>query len=143
MTCEGYLLYHDTIDAHVLVAPGEVEYVHPAESKTQHQEAEVLIPPKQVEPSGDQEEDTLQKTISGSTVITINMTAEEFYCAVHLPQTIYLQSVVEKPIFSQKKHNAYRKYITNLPMFGHKHAFYLFLRLSTLWIQTEYIKSMK
>ena len=38
-----YLLYHDAVDAHVYVAPGEVEQVHPAESETQHVEAEVLL----------------------------------------------------------------------------------------------------
>ena len=52
-----YLLYHDTIDAHVSVSPGEVEQVHPAESETQHQEAEVLLLSTQIQRGGDQEED--------------------------------------------------------------------------------------
>lgn len=60
--CGLYLLYHDAVDAHVFVASGEVEHVHPAESKTQHQQAEVLPPPEQVQPGGGQEQGALHKT---------------------------------------------------------------------------------
>ena len=45
------LLYHDAVDAHMSVAPGEVEQIHPAESETQHQEAEVLLMPTQIQSS--------------------------------------------------------------------------------------------
>lgn len=43
------LLDHDAVDAHVFVAPGEVEQVDPAESQTHHQEAQILLPPRQVQ----------------------------------------------------------------------------------------------
>lgn len=63
-----YLLDHDAVDAHVSVAPGEVEHVHPAESETQHQEAEVLLLPAQIQHSCDQEEDALHKTFNSREV---------------------------------------------------------------------------
>lgn len=56
------LLDHDAVDAHVFVAPGEVEQVDPAERQTQHQEAQVLLLPAQVQASWDQEEEALQET---------------------------------------------------------------------------------
>lgn len=56
-----YLLYHDTVDAHVSVSPGEVEQVDPAESQTQHKEPQALHPPTAVQHRGGQE-DRLQKT---------------------------------------------------------------------------------
>ncbi len=61
-----YLLYHDAVDAHVYVAPGEVEQVHPAESKTQHKEAQVLVPPFQIQPSRDEEEEALEEAVKRS-----------------------------------------------------------------------------
>jgi len=62
VTCVDYLLDHDAVHAHVFVAPGEVEHVHPAESKAQHQEVEVLLLPEQIQAGRDQEEDALRKT---------------------------------------------------------------------------------
>lgn len=60
---ENYLLYHDTVDAHVNVASGEVEQVHPAESKREYQEAQVLLPPVQIQSGWDQEEGALKQTV--------------------------------------------------------------------------------
>lgn len=62
VSCVYYLLYHDTVDAHVFVAPRVVEQVHPAESETRHQEAEVLVLPAQIQHGWNQEERTLHKT---------------------------------------------------------------------------------
>lgn len=66
LTCDAartrvwlYLLYHDTVDAHVPVAPGEVEQVHPTQGETQHHDAQVLLLPEQIQPSWDQEEGAL------------------------------------------------------------------------------------
>lgn len=59
---QSNLLYHDAVDAHVLVTPGEVEQVDPAESQRHHQEAQILVLPTQVQDSGDQEEEGLQET---------------------------------------------------------------------------------
>lgn len=56
------LLYHDAVDAHVFVTPGEVEQVDPAESETHHQEAQILLPPSQVQANWDQEEGALKET---------------------------------------------------------------------------------
>lgn len=48
--CVHYLLYHDTVDAHVYVTPGEVEDVDPAESKRHHQKAQVFLLPTCIQP---------------------------------------------------------------------------------------------
>lgn len=61
-SCVAYLLYHDTVNAHVPFPPGEVEHVHPAQSQTQHQEAQVLVPPAQIQSGCGQEQDGLEKT---------------------------------------------------------------------------------
>ena len=37
-----YLLYHDTVDAHVFQAPGKVEQVDPAQHHAENHEAQVL-----------------------------------------------------------------------------------------------------
>lgn len=57
-----YLLYHDTIDAHVFLTPGEVEDVDPAQSQTQHQEGKVFVPATEIHPCCCQEEESLEKT---------------------------------------------------------------------------------
>lgn len=49
----------------MFVAPGEVEQVDPAESETHHQEAQILLPPAQVQASCDQEEGALKETNHG------------------------------------------------------------------------------
>lgn len=61
-SCVAYLLYHDTVNAHVYFPPGEVEHVHPAQSQTQHQEAQVLVPLAQIQSNRGQEQDGLEKT---------------------------------------------------------------------------------
>lgn len=58
----SYLLYHDAVDSHVFVTPWEVEQVDPAESETDHQEAQKLLPPHQVQAGWDQEEAALEET---------------------------------------------------------------------------------
>lgn len=65
-TSSSYLLYHDAVDAHVLVTPGEVKYVHPAESEAQHQKADVQVPSGYIQPSEDQVEEALHKTVNKS-----------------------------------------------------------------------------
>lgn len=47
------------------VTPGIVEQVHPAEGKTQHQEAQVRMLPTQITHDSAQEENTLHKTVNG------------------------------------------------------------------------------
>lgn len=47
-SCVHYLLDHDAVDAHVSGSPGVVDQVHPAESETRHEEAEVLVLPAQI-----------------------------------------------------------------------------------------------
>ena len=58
----NYLLYHDSIDAHVLGPSGVVEHVDPAESKTQHHAPKVLFSTTEVEHRGGQEKHCLEKT---------------------------------------------------------------------------------
>lgn len=64
-----YLLYHDAIDAHVYETPGVVEYVHPAESKAQYQEAQVLFTAEHVQYSWQNEEEALQETVNNREII--------------------------------------------------------------------------
>lgn len=59
---------HDTVDAHVFVPSGVEEQVDPAESQTQHQEAQVLLPSTQIQPGSRKKEDGLRKTVHGTQV---------------------------------------------------------------------------
>lgn len=67
--CVDYLLYHNTVDAHVSETSGVVEHVHPAESQAQHQKAEVLVLTAQIQHCRAEEEDALCKTVNSTVTV--------------------------------------------------------------------------